>query len=139
MDAVQLAAELNREVLPRGMQEQAPGGGQDRSYRVNSFQLLGPFDVKGLSSTPSRDRILICNPATDKTKTPEACAKEIFSTLAKRAYRRPVTNEDISELMQYYADGVKNAKSKRNYLSVATAMHWYRGEHEAARARGHVA
>ncbi len=41
----------------------APGGGQDRSYRVNSFQLLGPFDVKGLSSTPSRDRILICNPA----------------------------------------------------------------------------
>ena len=85
----------------------APGGGQDRSYRVNSFQLLGPFDVKGLSSTPSRDRILICNPAKDKDKTPEACAKEIFSTLAKRAYRRPVTNDDIAELMQYYADGVK--------------------------------
>src|SRR6266853_2175280 len=55
----------------------ALGGGQDRSYRVNSFQLLGPFDVKGLSSTPSRDRILTCNPATDKApatdkgKTPE--------------------------------------------------------------------
>ena len=45
----------------------APGGGQDRSYRVSSFQLLGPFDVKGLSSTPSRDRILTCNPAKDKT------------------------------------------------------------------------
>ena len=85
----------------------APGGGQDRSYRVNSFQLLGPFDAKGLSSTPSRDRILICNPAKDKTKTPEACAKEIFSTLAKRAYRRPVTNDDVAELMQYYADGVE--------------------------------
>jgi len=84
-----------------------PGGGQDRSYRVNSFQLLGPFDVKGLSSTPSRDRILICNPARDKTKTPEACAKEIFSVLAKRAYRRPVANDDITDLMQYYADGVK--------------------------------
>jgi mono/diheme cytochrome c family protein len=85
----------------------APGGGQDRSYRVSSFQLLGPFDVKGLSSTPSRDRILTCNPAKDNSKTPEACAKEIFSTLAKRAYRRPVTNDDITELMQYYADGVK--------------------------------
>jgi mono/diheme cytochrome c family protein len=84
-----------------------PGGGQDRSYRVNSFQLLGPFDVKGLSATPSRDRILTCNPAKDKNKTPEACAKEIFSTLAKRAYRRPVTNDDVTELMQYYADGVK--------------------------------
>jgi mono/diheme cytochrome c family protein len=89
------------------LQINAPGGGQDRSYRVSSFQLLGPFDVKGLSETPSRDRILICNPAKDKGKTPEACAKEIFSTLARRAYRRPVTNDDIAELMQYYADGVK--------------------------------
>src|SRR5580698_3060880 len=70
----------------------APGGGQDRSYRVSSFQLLGPFDVTGLSSTPSRDRIFTCNPATDKNKTPEACAKQIFSTLAKSTYRRPVTN-----------------------------------------------
>jgi mono/diheme cytochrome c family protein len=87
----------------------APGGGQDRSYRVNSFQLLGPFDVKGLSSTPSRDRILICTPEKDKNKTPEACAKEIFSALAKRAYRRPVTNDDIAEIMQYYADGAKLA------------------------------
>ena len=34
----------------------APGGGQDRSYRVSSFQLLGPFDVSGLRSTPSRNQ-----------------------------------------------------------------------------------
>ena len=74
----------------------APGGGQDRSYRVGSFQLLGPFDVTGLSSTPSRDRILTCDPAKDKTKTPDACAKEILSGLAKRAYRRAVTNDDIT-------------------------------------------
>ncbi len=87
----------------------APGGGQDRSYRVSSFQLLGPFNAKGLSSTPSRDRILICNPEKDKTKTAEACAKEIFANLARSAYRRPVTSDDIAELMQYYADGVKQA------------------------------
>src|SRR6202050_5131732 len=87
----------------------APGGGQDRSYRVSSFQLLGPFDVSGLSSTPSRDRIFTCDPAKDKNRSPEACAKQIFSTLAKRAYRRPVTNDDIAELMQYYADGAKLA------------------------------
>ena len=89
------------------IQMYSPGGGQDRSYRVNSFQLLGPFDVKGLSATPSRERILICHPDKDKTKTPEVCAKEIFSNLAKLAYRRPVTNEDIADLMQYYNDGVK--------------------------------
>src|SRR6204780_3090675 len=110
----------------------APGGGQDRSYRVNSFQLLGPFDVKGLSSTPSRDRILICNPEKDK-KTPDACAKEIFSALAKRAYRRPVTNDDIAELMQYYADGVKQGGFESGIRegvtgTLASPFFLYRGE-----------
>jgi len=110
-----------------------PGGGQDRSYRVNSFQLLGPFDAKGLSSTPSRDRILTCNPAKDKTKTPEACAKEIFSTLAKRAYRRPVTNDDVTELMQYYADGAKQGGFESGIRSgitgvLASPFFLYRGE-----------
>jgi mono/diheme cytochrome c family protein len=111
----------------------APGGGQDRSYRVSSFQLLGPFDVTGLSSTPSRDRIFICNPEKDKTKTPDACAKEIFSALAKRAYRRPVTNDDIAELMQYYADGVKLGGVESGIRAGLTGMlaspfFLYRGE-----------
>jgi mono/diheme cytochrome c family protein len=111
----------------------APGGGQDRSYRVNSFQLLGPFNVTGLSSTPSRDRILTCDPARDKTKTPEACAREIFSTLAKRAYRRAVTNDDITELMQYYADGVKQGGFESGIREGVTGMlaspfFLYRGE-----------
>jgi hypothetical protein len=100
----------------------APGGGQDRSYRMSSFQLLGPFDVKGLSSTPSRDRIFTCNPATDKNGAPEACAKEIFSTLAKRAYRRPVTSDDITELMQYYADGLKRGGFESGIRSGITGM-----------------
>ncbi|HSP67780.1 MAG TPA: DUF1592 domain-containing protein [Bryobacteraceae bacterium] len=115
------------------LQQFTPGGGQDRSYRVNSFQLLGPFDVKGLSSTPSRDRIFTCNPAKDKTKTPEGCAKEIFSTLAKRAYRRPVTNDDIAELMQYYADGVKQGGFEAGIRegitgTLASPFFLYRGE-----------
>jgi mono/diheme cytochrome c family protein len=115
------------------LQINAPGGGQDRSYRVSSFQLLGPFDVKGVSSTPSRDRILICNPAKDKSKTPEACAKEIFSTLARRAYRRPVTNDDIAELMQYYADGVKQGGFEVGIRegitgTLASPFFLYRGE-----------
>jgi len=115
----------------------APGGGQDRSYRVSSFQLLGPFDVAGLSSTPSRDRIFSCHPAKDKTKTPEACAKEIFSSLAKRAYRRPVTNDDIAELMQYYADGAKQGGFESGVRAGITGMlaspfFLYRGEHVPA-------
>jgi mono/diheme cytochrome c family protein len=115
------------------LQISTPGGGQDRSYRVSSFQLLGPFDITGLSSTPSRDRIFTCNPAKDKNKTPEACAKQIFSTLAKRAYRRPVTNDDIAELMQYYNDGSKDGGFESGIRSGITGMlaspfFLYRGE-----------
>jgi hypothetical protein len=115
------------------LQMHAPGGGQDRLYRVNSFQLLGPFDAKGLSSTPSRARILICNPATDKTKAPEACAKDIFANLARRAYRRPVTNDDIAEIMQYYADGLKEGGFESGVRAgvtgiLASPFFLYRGE-----------
>jgi mono/diheme cytochrome c family protein len=111
----------------------APGGGQDRSYRVNSFQLLGPFDVSGLSSTPSRNRILTCDPAKDKNKTPEACAKDILPALAKGAYRRPVTNDDVSEIMEYYADGFKEGGFESGIRAgitgiLASPFFLYRGE-----------
>jgi mono/diheme cytochrome c family protein len=111
----------------------APGGGQDRSYRVSSFQLLGPFDATGLDATPSRDHILTCNPAKDRTRTPEACAKEVFTTLAERAYRRPVTNDDITQLMRYYADGAKQGGFGSGIRAGITGMlaspfFLYRGE-----------
>ena len=95
----------------------APGGGQDRLYRVNSFQLQGPFDAKGISRTPSRDRIFTCHPASapasrelragkpEISSTQELCAKQILTSLAKRAYRRPVSAEDVNELLQYYREG----------------------------------
>jgi len=115
------------------VQQFTPGGGQDRLYRLGSFQLLGPFDIKGLSSTPSRERIFKCHPDKDKARTPEACAKEIFSALAKRAYRRPVTSEDVTELMAYYQDGVKEGGFEGGIRSGLTGMlaspfFLYRGE-----------
>src|SRR5882672_3742967 len=61
----------------------APGGGQDRLYRVSSFQLQGPFNPKGLSKTPSRERIFSCHPEPDaKADAQAVCAKEIISSLA---------------------------------------------------------
>ena len=90
----------------------APGGGQDRLYRVNSFQLQGPFDAKGISPTPSRERIFSCKPdnATQLQDAQDACAKQIITSLATRAYRRPVSAEDVNELLQYYQDGVKDER-----------------------------
>src|SRR5947207_2620269 len=66
------------------------GGGQDRQYRVNSFQLLGPFGASGLGSTPTRERIFSCHP--DKTDAQATCAKQIIRSIATRAYRRPISD-----------------------------------------------
>jgi mono/diheme cytochrome c family protein len=118
------------------------GGGQDRMYRVQSFQVRGPFNANGLSSTPSRDRIFVCRPAAGATPAVEAaCAKKIIGTLARRAYRRPVGPEDVDELFAYYQDGVKSAAATgagqafengvRSAVTgvLASPFFLYRGEH----------
>jgi mono/diheme cytochrome c family protein len=109
----------------------APGGGQDRLYRVNSFQLQGPFDAKGISPTPSRERIFTCRP--DTAAAEELCARQIITSLATRAYRRPVSAEDVNELLQYYQDGVKEEGFEGGIRSAITGLlaspfFLYRGE-----------
>ncbi len=116
------------------LQQFAPGGGQDRLYRINSFQVRGPFSSAGLSATPSRQRIFACYPATDASAEAQAaCAKTIISNLARRAYRRPVTADDVNELFQYYQDGIKEGGFETGIRSALTGMltspfFLYRGE-----------
>jgi mono/diheme cytochrome c family protein len=99
------------------------GGGQDRFYRVQSFQLQGPFNAKGLSQTPSRARIFVCKPAAGATADAQAtCARQIISTLAKHAYRRPVTTEDVNELLAYYNDGAKDGGFEGGVRSAITGL-----------------
>lgn len=65
--------------------------------------VAGPYDVEGSGETPSRAKIFICRPA--KAKDEEPCATKILSTLAHRAYRRPVTAADIQPLVKFYRTG----------------------------------
>jgi hypothetical protein len=81
-----------------------PGGGQDRVFRVASFEVSGPYNPTGLSPTPSRDRIFVCHPSRGDDE--QICAERILSELATRAYRRPLAEEDLQELLAYYRDGV---------------------------------
>src|SRR5205823_14941105 len=59
---------------------------------LSAVEIIGPYDISGPGATPSRARIFTCQPAT--TTEELACAKKIVSTLAHRAYRRPVTGAD---------------------------------------------
>jgi cytochrome c5 len=79
---------------------------------VGSISIGGPYDVKGRGDTPSRQRVFICHPAstaavaTGKSSLQEtACATKILSTLARRAYRRPVTPDDVAALIGFDEDG----------------------------------
>ena len=70
---------------------------------VQSVTILGPFDAKGVGETPARKRIFTCKPATAAEET--ACARTILTTLARRAYRGPVSAPEVETLMKFYQQG----------------------------------
>jgi len=67
-----------------------------------SLEIKGPYNPTGISYSTSRPLIFICDP---KKIGEEACAKQIAENLAHRAYRRPVTQDDVAQLMRFYAEG----------------------------------
>jgi hypothetical protein len=70
---------------------------------VETLTILGPFSPTGPGDTPSRRRIFTCRPNSQREEEP--CARTILSTLAGRAYRRPVTAADLEFLLPFYKDG----------------------------------
>jgi hypothetical protein len=72
----------------------------DGDPAVDFVQITGPLTNAGPGDTPSRRRVLLCRPV--KPSDEQACATKILSTLARRAYRRPVTSEDVSSLLGFY-------------------------------------
>src|SRR3989449_1073290 len=69
---------------------------------VYSVSVTGPFDATGAGDTRSRRRVFVCRPA--KPSDEERCATNIISNLARRAYRRPVTNGDLRVPLAFYKD-----------------------------------
>ena len=63
---------------------------------IGSVELRGPYDVTGPGESPSRQRIFTCQDENER------CARQILSTIARRAFRRPVTDRDIDPLMNFY-------------------------------------
>jgi len=78
-------------------------GGQERIQAAHALQIRGPLDVTGLSASASRSKIFICKPAGTRDET--ACANKIVENLARHAFRRPVTAEDLGPLMAFYKSG----------------------------------
>jgi hypothetical protein len=72
---------------------------------IATVTIRGPYKATSPGNTPSRQRIFVCTPKDAAAESP--CAKQILSTLLRRAYRRPVTDQDIAALMPFYESGRK--------------------------------
>ncbi len=79
-------------------------GDRDAPMSVDSLQISGPYDGVTPAHTPSRSRIFTCAPVGGADGD-EACATEILASLARRAFRRPVTDEDLEPLVGFYTIG----------------------------------
>jgi Protein of unknown function (DUF1595) len=84
------------------LRRQRSGSAQPEGTGVGNVVIEGPYNAKGSGDTPSRRRIFLCSPAS---KDDQACARKLLSTLARRAYRRPVTDQEIEDLYALYNTG----------------------------------
>lgn len=73
---------------------------------LQELTIAGPFHATGPGDTPSRRRIFVCRPANGSQEAP--CARRIIRSLARRAYRQPVTPEDERRILAFYDTGRRN-------------------------------
>src|SRR5215813_13450058 len=72
----------------------------DNPLMISSLLIGGPYNGRVSQESPSRRRLFVCQPAGSREET--ACATKILTTLARRAYRRAPSNDDIQTLVGFY-------------------------------------
>ena len=70
---------------------------------VEIVSIGGPYGAPARGDSPSRQKVFVCRPRAAADEEP--CARKILSTLAARAYRRPVADEEMRTLLPFYAAG----------------------------------
>ncbi len=86
------------------------GPGFVEPMALDSLEIEGPYAPDriggGRSETAEfadRRSLFVCRPARPEDE--DACASEILATLARRAYRRPLTEDDLRVLRGFYDAG----------------------------------
>jgi hypothetical protein len=87
---------------------------------IQTLTINGPFDPTGVGDTPSRRRIFSCVPANVRAEA--ACAKQILSGIARRAYRQPVNETDLQRIMRFYESGRAGKESGGFDSGIRTAL-----------------
>src|SRR5215469_8050838 len=117
---MQVAAGVNEVVVtfversPVATDDEVAGGSQYTGFLINgylrlsrlmgSIKLSGPYAATGPTRTPSREKLFaICKPEVPEQE--RACAERITRDLAGRAFRRPITKDDVARQMAFYGPG----------------------------------
>ena len=87
---------------------------------LRDLAIVGPQKVTGISDTPARRRIFTCRPVAPGEDIP--CATKILSGLARQAYRRPLTQDDVNGLLQFYKQGRAEGDFETGIRSALQAM-----------------
>ena len=72
---------------------------------TGGINMVGPFNSTGLTRTASRRKLFVCEPEVAERE--RECAVEIAANLARRAFRRPVSQADLDRLMPFFEEGRK--------------------------------
>ena len=70
---------------------------------LKTVSIAGPFNVVGPGESPTRRAVFVCTPKDAASEEP--CARKILSTIATRAYRRPITEAETQVLLEFYRAG----------------------------------
>ena len=75
----------------------------DTEPAIDTIEIRGPYNATSATGIRSWQKVFVCRPAS----APEegSCARTILSTLARRAYRRPIGDGDVASLMRFYQAG----------------------------------
>jgi mono/diheme cytochrome c family protein len=98
----------------------AGGGGGLPNF--NTIEIKGPYNPTGAVSTLGRKLIYVCDPGVPQAAGEARCARRIAENLARRAFRRPVTDADLARLMPFYEAGRKEGDFDRGIERLVAAV-----------------
>ena len=101
---VRMPVKAGTRVVAAGFTDSLPAAVRSGSgIGIDMVRVSGPLNGTVPEDTPSRRLIFICRPASGQSEEP--CARRIISTLARRAFRRPMKDGDIQPLIDIFAEG----------------------------------
>ena len=88
--------------------------------QLDKIVIEGPFNVARSGDSPSRRRILLCQPANETEMVP--CANKVLSAMARRAYRRPPSDAEMKQLMGFFQSGREKGRTFESGIETALAF-----------------